>query len=243
MDPTHILQRVAEKYAQCRTYSDRGIVDFDDVHGNKAERVEFRTQFIRPDYLCFEWQDYGPCRGKSSDFSILWSRSEDSYFRYPGGVKEQLSLELALSSATGCSVGSAHQIPSLLIADMRENSKHLLQLTELEALSNQYLNQRACYVLHETLFRRDDHILWISMNDFALVRIYVDRSSTADESEKHHKELLANTELMTLLEKEGKSVPPKPNYRDMRLVTEYTYTETTFDEPLEPLPDPRKEQD
>lgn len=34
-EPSQILQSVADKNAQCRTYSDNGVVDFDDVKGGE----------------------------------------------------------------------------------------------------------------------------------------------------------------------------------------------------------------
>src|SRR5690606_26594231 len=61
MKASQILERTAVKYANCISYSDSGLVEFDtpdDFH----ETICFRTRFERPSLFTFEWQDYGPNR-------------------------------------------------------------------------------------------------------------------------------------------------------------------------------------
>jgi len=72
MKASQILERTAEKYANCLNYCDSGLVEFDtpdDLH----ETICFRTRFERPSLFTFEWQDYGPNRGKTEEYSLLWS--------------------------------------------------------------------------------------------------------------------------------------------------------------------------
>ncbi len=238
MEPSHILRCVADKYARCLSYSDCGIVDFDDVEGKK-EQLEFRTHFIRPKYFCFEWQDYGPRRGKSTDFSMLWSMSGETLTRYQWGIEDKDNLHLAVCGATGCSAGAANLVPSLLVEEIREGSNHLLRLADLKLLRNEKMNEQDCYVLQGTLHKSGDHILWISAEDFVVLRVYVDMSRTAEESEKEHNELLANSELMAQLEEMGIAPPTEMNHKDTSLVAQYTYADVRFDEPILPLADPR----
>lgn len=238
MEPSQILQNLADKYARCRAYSDCGIVDFDDVKGNK-EQIEFKTHFIRPKYFSFEWQDYGPRRGKSTDFSVLWSMNNETVTQYQWGVEEKQILRMAIAGATGCSAGSAHIVPALLLEEIRQESKHLLQLTDLELLQNEELHEKDCYVLKGSIFKHHDHTLWISARDFELIRVYVDKSWTAEESEREHNALLANTDLMAQLTEKGIAPPTKMKHKDTRFVTLYTYREVCFDQPIQPLPDPR----
>jgi hypothetical protein len=237
MEASLILQNLADRYSQCHTYSDSGIVDFDDVHGKK-EQIEFRTCFIRPGYFSFEWQDYGPNRGKSTDFSTLWSM--DGKIRTPRrwGVKENKSLSMAIAGATGCSAGSAHIVPPLLLEDLRRESKHLLQLTDLQVLRNEVLDDSEYYVLQGALFKPGDHILWISTNDFALHRVYVDHSSTAEESRREYEEIVADKKLMALLSEKGMALPTNIEHKDRRSTAQYTYSKICFDAPIEPLPEP-----
>jgi len=237
MEPHQILQSLADKYAQCRSYSDCGVVDFDDVKGNK-EQLEFRTHFSRPNYFCFEWQDFGPRRGKSSDFSTLWSMNNQTRTKYRWGIAEKESLGLAIAGATGCSAGAAHVVPSLLLETVRDHSKHLLLVTDLTLLPNEELDGTVCYVLRASLFKYHDHTLWIASNDFALRKLLSDRSTTAEQSEREHNQLLANTELMAKLAERGIKPPTTVHHKDRRFVTTYTYTKVSFDEPIKPLADP-----
>jgi hypothetical protein len=239
MEANHILQSLAEKYSQCRTYCDSGEVDFDDVKGNK-EQLQFRTHFVRPGYFCFEWQDYGPRRGKSEGFCKLWSMNGETRTHYVHGIEEEKNVRSAIARATGCSAGSAHIVPSLLMEDLRANSKHLLQLADLELLRNEECNEIDCYVLKGSLFKAGDHLLWISTRDFALMRVYLDKSWTAEESRRDHEALIANTELMAQLTEKGIAPPKDMIHQDTRFVTQFTYSDILFDGPVTPLPDPEE---
>lgn len=238
MEPSQILQGLADKYAQCRTYSDNGVVDFDDVKGNK-EQIDFKTHFIRPQHFSFEWQDYGPRRGKSTEFSLLWSMNSETLTRYQWGIEEKQDLRMAIAGATGGSAGAAHIVPALLLEEIRLESKHLLQLGDLQLLQNEELDGKDCYVLKGSIFKHHDHTLWISIKDFALIGVYVDKSWTAEESERDHNALLANTELMARLTEKGIAPPTEMKHKDTRFVTLYTYKDVCFDRPIQPLPDPR----
>ena len=101
---------------------------FSDVKGN-SEIIKFRTHFVRSEYFCFEWQDYGPNRGKSESFSSIWSDPKTTYFcwhRRSLVVQEEENLQMAICGATGCSAGGAHIVPELLLEEIRTDSKHLL---------------------------------------------------------------------------------------------------------------------
>lgn len=231
MNATEILRRVAERYSQCLSYSDSGEVEFDDVD-QKKERIKFTTEFVRPDYLHFQWQDYGPRRGKSQQFSTLWSGGDKTVVRWDANkvvLEEQENLRLAIAGATGCSAGAAHIVPSLLVNELRTDCKHLLQVKDVELLGKENFNELDCYVLKGSLFKKDDHILWISARDFSLRRITIDRSTTAEESKRDHEELIANVELMARFRDHGIAPPKDMEHTDHRFVTEYTYSTVFFD--------------
>jgi hypothetical protein len=240
MKPTEILHLVGKKYSECHSYSDSGFVDFDDVH-QQRQQIEFRTAFIRPDYLKFEWQDYGPRRGKSERFSTVWSSGNKTLMRWDTSkvlVEEEPSLRLAIAGATGCSAGAAHIVPALLIDELRTDCKHLLLLTDVE-LSEQVLegNQK-CYVLKGSLFKNGDHTLWISTSHFGLRRIRIDQSRTIEESSKELEAITGNVELMARLAERGIAPPKEIKPRAMRMVTEYIFTEVSFEGSITRSPQP-----
>jgi hypothetical protein len=238
-NPTEILRHVNERYSQCSSYSDSGYVLFDDVHQEK-ERLAFRTEFVRPDYFCFEWQDYGPRRGKSERFSTLWSSGDKTLMRRDTSkvtVEEQPSLELAIACATGCSAAAANTVPPLLIAELRA-SKHLFLLTDLELIGQEVVDEHPCYVLKGSLFQKGDHVLLISKSDYSLRRVTSDKSQTAEGSEKMFKEITGNADLMAKLVDRGIAPPTEMKHKARRFVTEYVYTDVSFDGSIVRAPQP-----
>jgi hypothetical protein len=110
MSPSQIVDGVLDRYASCKTYSDSGFVRFLDIN-KKPESILFRTKFIRPDRLKYEWQDYGPARGKSEEFSTLVANGDIATVHYTWDPNvEQTSCSRAVAGATGCSAGAASVI-------------------------------------------------------------------------------------------------------------------------------------
>jgi hypothetical protein len=240
MNPIEIMRQVSEKYSECHSYSDSGLAEFDDVH-QQREQIAFRTEFIRPDYLRFEWQDYGPRRGKSERFSTVWASGNKTLVRRDTSkviVEEQPSLALAIAGATGCSAGAAHKVPSLLLDELRTDCKHMLLLTDLELCDQILEDEQQCYVLKGSLFKKGDHILWISTSDFSLRRIRIVQSRTAEESERELKAITGNAELMARLTELGIAPPKEMKPKDRRSVTEYIYSDICFDGLISRAPQP-----
>src|SRR5277367_3238730 len=158
-------------------------------------RREFcqRAHLIWPEYYTFEWQDYGPRRGKSEDFSLLWSNAGETYVRHRWGLEREESLRLAVSGATGCSAGAAGIIPPLLLPSMRVNCRNILELTVLQLLRNETFESDECYVLQGSLQKKGDHILWVSTQNDSIRHIYDDRSWTAEESRRDHEKMVTDT--------------------------------------------------
>ena len=236
MNARQILQNLSTKYAQCVTYSDSGRVKFDG-----DQEIQFRTEFARPDFLIFEWQDYGPRRGKSPSFSTLrtengktgitWNTNSQKCF------EEQPSLNIAVARATGCSAGAAHKIPALLMDELRIGSKTLLEISKIE-LTEEILNDHACYSLVGSLLGENDYRLWVSKQDFALQKLVVTHSQTAQQAEDEHKKILSNVELIQRMAAQGITVPTALNYRTTHSTTEYTFTNIQFNQLLNvDLPD------
>lgn len=237
MNPAEVLDRLAEKYAQCRSYSDRGTVEFDDVE-EKTQTLEFSTRFFRPTYFSFEWQDYGPNRGKSDALCVLWSKDGITNVLNRWGVESLKSLSLAIAGATGCSAGAAYIVSSLLLAEVRDGTRHLLTLTEIQSLPSELFEDEHCFVLEGSLFKSRDTTLWVSQRDFALRRLREDRSWTAEESQKEHDAILSNKELMQQLEAAGIAPPKTGRYSSRRFVSDYTFRNVVFDGQIDELADP-----
>ncbi len=235
MDAKEIMQRLADKYTNCASYLDSGWVDFDESN-QKRQRIDFKTQFLRPNYFRFDWQDYGPNRGKSEQFSTVWSDGHRTWFRQVNArgitTEGQHSLLMAITAATGCSCAAASIVPFLLNEDIGAMS--FLILKDLELVSNETLAGHDCYVLKGSLFKSLDHILWIAVEDFSLRRVYRDQSWTAEESREEHIRLLADKEIMAGLLELGIAPPEQMEHEDTRFVLEFNYGSVDFDLPLTP---------
>lgn len=160
-----IVRKMAEQYANSKSYSDVGVVQ--TVSG-KDERiietnVSFKTYFVRPKKLRFEWEDSPPFKS----WHIVWSDGKDAYtFWESGKLEKEESLSMALAGATGVSGGSAHTISVLLMEDA--GGFKLTEMSRISLLREEQFEGEDCFVVrgyHPFGFPID---LWISKNDFLL---------------------------------------------------------------------------
>jgi hypothetical protein len=238
VNPKEILHHVTELYLGCRSYSDCGMVEFEDLDKTE-QQLQFRTEFIRPDYLKFEWQDYGPRRGLSEQFSLLWSDENKTILRRNRGtIENEPSLQLAIAGATGCSAGAACIVPTLLMTEIGADFRQLLQLSDIQLQGNEIIEGKDCYVLHGSSKANYNHILWISTHDFSLRRIHTESYSTAKESKEAYDALMENKEFAAILVQQGLSSPEDGKYSDRQFVTTYTYRDVSFDLPIARMPQP-----
>ena len=151
MTPGQILVAMADVYATCPTYRDKGQVttQFYRVgrHQARTDVRPFATAFCRPDQFRFEYQDRSVFSDKCSRH-IVWANGSDvrTWWDVRPGVEKPESLGLALGAATGVSGGSAHTIPALLLPDP-ENGIRLTELIELSSLGDARLGDVTCYRL------------------------------------------------------------------------------------------------
>lgn len=241
MEADEIIQHVKLKYSTCHSYRDRGRAVFDAPHGEK-DSLQFRTLFKRPDHLVFQWQDYGPNRGKTEEFSTLWSLGGETWIRWVkcGGVTTEKSKSLSLgeASAVGCSAGAAGIVLSLLMPELRSNFETLLGLTDFRINGSEMVFHQVCHMINASGRRNRSNRLWISTVDFSLREFYCDMSRTAAEQEVEMKELFANKELMEMMKEKGIEPPTSPHYRDRTMEAEYHFSEVAFDEEFETVPRP-----
>jgi hypothetical protein len=239
VESAEILRRLAEKYARCKSYSDSGTVDFLDAK-EEHERIQFKTDFLRPDRFRFKWQDYGPKHGKTERFSTLWSnKGNNSMHRVTRVSKfEELpNLRVGIANATGRSAGAAHMVSSLLMTEIQADSRHLLQLESHQLLRYENLNYVNCYVVQGSLLKQNDTKLWIATNDFSLRRAEEEHTLAAEELKRAYEQFKMREERLTLtlggsLEAE-KGAWKDHKYEDKKRVTEYNYETVTFDESID----------
>jgi outer membrane lipoprotein-sorting protein len=172
MMANEILNRLAERYSSCRSYSDEGRVDFLDVYRHQ-EQLLFRTKFVAPNLLRFEWQDYGPNRGKSSTFSTLLIRENAATVHYtwnPEASHETVSM--AIAGVTGCSAAAASIVlPLLCQRDSRDpREHHLFEITAAAVARPEMVDGFRCQIVTGKWFNGDEITLWIDASDYSLKR-------------------------------------------------------------------------
>lgn len=177
-----ILGRVAERYSRCKTYRDRGVVT--TLYRGKEQRLrdtaEFRTAFVRPDSIRFEFRDH-PARGPSSRH-IVWTDGESVRTRWDhegkrGEPREERSLSAAIAGATGISGGTAHNIPRLLLPDV-VSGRSPLDLSDLQVMEDESVERVPCFRIRGT-WRGDPVTLWIDKKRM-LIRKIVERARFPD---------------------------------------------------------------
>jgi hypothetical protein len=119
-----IFERVARTYASCRSYQDEGAVVTTIISelvapwGRRTSRKPFRTAFVRPDRLRFEFSE--EAEGPESEWKryVVWADGKDirSWWTVRPRIEHHETLLHALAGPTGVSNGSAGAVPSLLLS-------------------------------------------------------------------------------------------------------------------------------
>lgn len=164
---SEVVQKMAEQYANAKSYQDEGVVQ-NVKPGSSAPEIEpvnsFKTYFVRPDKIRFEWVEKN-FYGKTEQY-IIWSDGEGVFSDYPFGSEKAESIGMAVAGATGISRGAAHLIPVLL--NIGVNGFRVTKMENLSLLREEEVEGEICFVV------RGDHPfgfpidLWISKKDFLL---------------------------------------------------------------------------
>ncbi len=117
-----LLKKVIAKYSSCKSYKDAGTAI--DASSDNGSQMIFSTNFSRPDYFLFEWEDV--------EHRIMSVVEYDGYSvrtKLPihKGWKEERDLSWALSITGGSAMGVGGFIAELLMPDIVGPSK-LLEL-------------------------------------------------------------------------------------------------------------------
>jgi hypothetical protein len=177
MNPKEILEELSNRYATCATYSDRGCLFSWNESGAKTRKpqVIFRTDFEKSANIRFEWYD-------SDSKSVLLCNDvtcysyRDSYRSGPDKQQDE-SAFMAIAGATGVSKRAAYFAPSLLLEEMRSNTKWTLLRDDINLLEDDAINNQECYCIQGSTLSSRDTTIWVSKKDFGLRRLrhYLDK--------------------------------------------------------------------
>jgi hypothetical protein len=174
LSPQAILGRMAEAYAECRSYRDTGLVRSTFVDRGRTSTAEkpFATAFERGGGFRYEFTD----KATGHRF-VAWRDGGDVrvWWDVRPGVERPASLDLAIAGATGISSGSAHTLPALLLAEL--SGRRLTDLQSLKRLDDGTLGGAACYRIEGTLGDQPMTV-WIDRQTFLVRRIDSHRQLT-----------------------------------------------------------------
>ena len=228
MNPQEVMDGLAQRYASCSTYFDCGSAFCWDNNVDKTDqrKLVFKTFFERPFKFRFEWSQEIPTEPLLSErnFNIVWSDGIQAAYSYdcePGPCNEE-NLVYAIAGATGISMGSAFEVPALLIPEVREESNHLLLLKDLRLTESEVVGEHDCFRIVGSSCRPEDTVLWISKSDYSLRKVQEFSLITAEQSAQWAEELRVE------FGDEGAS-SLGIEYEDRSHFTVLTYETVTFD--------------
>ena len=115
--PETIMLKMARAYRTCRSYRDTGEVRTTLLikDGRAGNDRPFRTAFVRPDRLRFQFTETG--LGERSTAYIVWTEGTEVHSWWDGqpGVRNAGTLQAALGVAAAPSGGSSTRVPGLLL--------------------------------------------------------------------------------------------------------------------------------
>ena len=172
MSAQEIIDRMAEVYASCRTYSDEGEVHTEYLRVPRLEPMHqpFSTAFVRPASFRFE---FSRRRGKEGwDRYIGWKEGEVEKAWWPANSNEEQSpLERTLNGFGSVSNGAALTIPSLLLPNLFRGGSILTSLGELTLAGEDKVEGRKTFRIEAT-FQGTTVKLWIDQREFLVLKIY-----------------------------------------------------------------------
>jgi hypothetical protein len=177
---TDIIRNVVTTYRSLTSYRDRGvsITKPSSGRGPIEQRLEFETQFVRPDKLRFAWDDITSSHPDKEHF-VIWSDGESAWssFAYAGNKPERAeNLLLAVASASGISAGTAHYIPRLLSTEL--NGVGIDDLEEYSVTGEESIDGVECVKLTGKSRPGADYTISVGRDDNLVRRIIVDHFGT-----------------------------------------------------------------
>jgi VWFA-related protein len=166
-----VIDRMAEVYASCRTYSDEGEVStgHGDIGSSELRGQSFFTAFVRPSSFRFEF--WPPGRKEGADRYIAWKDGdvERSWWLF-NPRESEAPLETTLLGFASPSQGASLTIPGLLLPDLFRGSSILTSLEELRLTGEDKVDGRKTFKV-EGKFEGQPLKLWIDIQEFLVIKI------------------------------------------------------------------------
>lgn len=90
---------------------------------------------------------------------------------FGAGMGDDVGLfEAMVTGARECG-GVVWKVVSIFVDEKINKGKNVLSIKEVGLLADEKIGERPCYVVLGTLFRPNDHTVWISQSDFTIRRI------------------------------------------------------------------------
>jgi hypothetical protein len=189
MDAADIMYNMAEAYANCASYQDRGIVRHfeqakDGGQGPETglevhrHRVAFKTFFRRADQAYyFEWAEppVGDPETASYRVNAFWTAGDRvlRLFHSQPGAEVCPSLEYVIAASAGISKGASVTIAAYMLPSLKQKMRTLFRLRELVITGECDIDGRRCRALKGQTWSDSEEELWIDADDFLLRRTRV----------------------------------------------------------------------
>ncbi|MBS1996695.1 MAG: hypothetical protein JSS86_10305, partial [Cyanobacteria bacterium SZAS LIN-2] len=166
MDAADIMYNMAEAYANCTSYQDRGIVrHFEQANPSAAaaspeasemleshrHRVAFKTYVSRPEKYYFEWVEppVGDPETAVHRVNAFWTDGGKvmRLFHSQAGAEVCPSLDYVVAASAGISKGASVTIASYLLPTLKQKMRTLFRLREVVLLEECELDGYQCYLL------------------------------------------------------------------------------------------------
>jgi len=219
MNAESVLKSVIEKYRSFASYADHGTVD--RVPSASCESINFKTFFVRPNKVRFDWRDRHPHN------NTIWSNGKNSYSWFLGELEQEENLELAMAGATGVSSGSVLMIVQLLFPESVETKSVWFEMQNMQ-MDQQEVNGLRCYHLVGTDRKPADTEAWISKEDLIVHRLISKSEITQEQAERRFAEMIEELKNLGI----PKETWPKRPFRAEKYQTEYNYQEVKVNEPI-----------
>lgn len=205
-----VLARVAETYARCRSYRDRGAVTIIMNHEHDRPDIRpFSTRFVRPDRFAFEFSS--EFYGETTRFAVWLASGATKLWETVQPHLETLeSLELGLAAGTGISGGSAYRVPTLLMPQFASSP---LAHPMARIVSSPEASQYNCVVVERPLKRTGVEHWWIDRDSWLVRRVVQPRRTLPPMDDADIARVAASGTALSAAEIE--------RFRSMRTVVEY----------------------
>jgi peroxiredoxin/outer membrane lipoprotein-sorting protein len=164
-----VLARVATTYRGLRAYADHGTITdrISTANGTREYTSTFRTAFVRPNKLRFEYDNLG---STDRDY-VIWTadgRARTYWYLKPSLVREDGGIADALEEAAGLSSMTSYVIPQLLQPDLLDGG--IGDLDHAVTVGEDSIEGRVCFHLRGALAGATTE-LWIDRASYLIRKL------------------------------------------------------------------------